>query len=177
MRRKSAPLPEPPKIGRGRPPATEQVKVYPGSRKGDMLRFDFAENVVVKLIELRDREYPSMPYITPDHRFKFLRIQFARFAEIGMPATFVRLEPPIYDPRHDASRALVRVSRGRRFETQIRASMIGMRSDLETMHLTLLWADLPNQRMQGLVLIFPDEALLYTGPKTSISQEDLLVRS
>ncbi len=141
----------------------------------DVVRFEFSEDVVRHLIELRDRKYPTMPYLTPDHRFMFLRIQFAKFADIGMPAVFVHLEPPIYDPRPGGSRSLVRAKNGRRFQTQVKGSLIGVKPDWPTTPLTLLWADQEGNPMQGLVLIFPDDAMLFPGPKTPVP-DDLVVR-
>lgn len=174
MKRRPAPPPEPPKPARGRPPLADAVKMIRATAK-DVCRFELSENVVAKLITLRDARYPQMPYITPDHRFMFLRLQFAKFADIGMPAVFVHLEPPVYDPRPGGSRSLVRARNGRRFQTQIKGSLIGVKPDWPTTDLTLLWADQQGNPMQGLVLIFPDDAMTYPGPK-SIVPDNLVVR-
>lgn len=154
---------------------TETVRAYT-SRK-NRIRITFSADVIKKLIDIHMdifREHYLVP-VHPKQRLRQFRLQFARLADIGIPAVFVRIEPPTFDPH---GKRIHRVYRNQ-FYAEIVASKLRMRCPIPARKLELLWADQGNPYgLNGLILTFPDEDMVpfdpTLPPKSSGVRDDTL---
>lgn len=146
-----------------RPPKTETVNVYAGPP--NKVRFCFTADVINKLLELHLKLWGVMysPLTPRDKRHRMFRLQFVRFADLHIPAVFVHIEPPNYDPRgkrlmHDARHPNI-------YYSEIVATKLKMIHPFKAYHPELLWADQGKPGgLNGLIMNFPDEAFDFVGP-------------
>lgn len=144
-----------------RPPKLETVNVYSAGK--NKARFTFTADVMNKLVDLHLGLFGGF-YFMPaakGQRHRMFRLQFVRFADLRIPAVFVRIEPPTYDPR------------GKRihhpfpnvYASEIVATKLKLRYPFKPHHPELLWADQGKPGgLNGLILNFVDEAFDFVGP-------------
>lgn len=148
-----------------RPPKTEIVNVYAGPP--NKVRFVFSADVMNKLLELHLKLWGVMysPLTPRENRHRMFRLQFVRFADLHIPAVFVHIEPPTYDPRGKR----VTHPKPNYYQAEIVATKLKMRHPFKAMHPELLWADQGKPGgLNGLILNFPDEAFDFEGPATPL---------
>lgn len=138
---------------RGRPKNVGIVKVAQEAPGRSVLRFSFAEDIIEKLLRQRDGAGVSLNRSTERGQ----RMEFLAFSDKSIPAVFVRLAQPSFDPIHNK---LVRAS-SRSFRIVMKAEKIGVKAEIPNIELKTLWIDNP----KGLLLIFPDEYMLSPVPK------------
>lgn len=149
--------------------------------KGRYIRLIFSEDVLFSLVKMHFKvwEYDMINSVrmTKEERLKKLRLQFARLADIAMPGIFVRVEPPTYDPH---GRRIRREGiRGTQYSVQILASKLGLKDGVPSTHLEMLYQESsPGTLGGGMILLFPDEYMIYPGEKTPVKgpHDDLTVR-
>lgn len=154
--------------GRGRPALKETVKAT-WINGGNTVRFVFSEDMVAKLREFHMSMF-SVFYtgglVRPDKVFdpyKAIRLEFMQFSDLSIPAVFVRIEPPTYDPK---GHRLWRAKNGRRFFAQTPVKPIGVKPGQETVTLEHLFEESSPQMLGGgMLLIFPDDYMVFPGRK------------
>lgn len=137
---------------KGRPKNVGVVKVAQEAPGRSVLRFSFAEDIIEKLLRQRDGAGVSLNRSTERGQ----RMEFLAFSDKSIPAVFVRLAQPSFDPIHNK---LTRTKRS--FRIVIKAEKIGVKNEIPNIELKTLWIDNP----KGLLLIFPDEYMLAPTPK------------
>ncbi len=163
-----------------RPAKTETVRVI-YSRK-NTARFTFTADVMEKLLDLHLGVFGAMYFnVAPrGQRHRAFRLQFARLADLRIPAVFVRIEPPTYDPR--GKRIYHNPKHPNDYNSQIVATKLRLRWPFPPYRPELLWADQAKPGgLNGLILTFPDAAFDFEGPSvplpfksSGISQFDLV---
>lgn len=151
---------------RGRKPVTEQVKIVSLGRDLQRVRFVLSEDIVEKLIALYEEDYATFVFHKGplSERYKPLRLQFAPFVNIAIPAVLLRIEPPTTDPR---GHRMWRPKGSRQFITEILAAKLRIKPGIATQTLDHFWADLPGGRLQlhGLIVNFADADMIFPGGK------------
>ena len=132
-----------------RPPITNTARVSQFSAGRDVLLFRFSFDIVERLLRKRD----GSGAVLNTRSWKGLRMEFMSFTDKSIPAVFVRLARPSYDP-HDPK--LTKDAKGHTFRTSIKAEKVGVKSEIAAQRLKLLWIDNP----AGLLLVFPDECMI-----------------
>lgn len=128
----------------------------PGVR--DIARFYLSFDVAERLIQMG-----TSPEITLNkHNWGGFRIEF-EFAA-GMPALFIHLPLPNFDPIHPRLRRESH-ARSQRFIVETRCQWVGLKPGIGPLALELLWTS-PDAARQGLFLLFPDDAMSSEGPMT-----------
>ncbi len=150
-----------------RPAKTETVNVYAGANR--KVRFCFTTDVMEKLLDLHLGLWGAFYFsVTPRaQRHRMFRLQFVRFADLRIPAVFVMIEPPTYDPR--GRRILHNAKEPNIYRVEIVATKLKMRHPFRAQHPELLWADQGKPGgLNGLILNFPDEAFDFEGPSVPL---------
>jgi hypothetical protein len=155
-----------PKRTLGRPPRprlTDSVRAYSSGK--NKIRFTFTADVIKKLLDMHMNIWMHMyltQVISQQQRHRHFRLEFARLADIRIPAVFVRIEPPTYDPRGRRIRKITE----NQLTCEITAPKIKVRWPIPPTQMELLWADqgIPGG-LNGLIMTFPDEYMIYDGPK------------
>lgn len=129
---------------------TNTAKVW--SQKGGILRFTLSYDIVERLVFLRDGKKGKLNAYT----WRDMHVEFHTMADRSMPALFLRLDQwrllgdkspwPKMSKRND----------DHRFHMSINSKRVGFRPDIPATRLKLMWIKKP----KGLLLIFPDDALL-----------------
>lgn len=122
------------------------------SQKGGILRFTLSYDLVEKLIYLRDGKHGKLNAYT----WKDLHIEFQGLTDRSMPAIFVRLDKWRLLGDKSPWPKLSKRNDDHRFHTSINSKRIGIKPDIEATRLKLMWM----KKLKGLLLIFPDDALL-----------------
>lgn len=138
-----------------RPALTETVRAYAIPPK--KIRIAFSADVIDKLVALHMQMHGGF-YFTPMHRddtYRMFRLQLGRIADLRIPAVFVQIEPPTFDPR---GRRIMRGQSRNRYMIEVSATKLRLRHPIPPRKLELLWADQGIRGgMNGLILTFPDE--------------------
>lgn len=164
-----------------------RVESIPASHGGKatenrpILRFSISEDLIDQLFQFHDELY-KVYFVyqdarsTKEQRYARHRIEFARLADIRLPAVLMRVEPPTYDPH---GQRFSRAAGSRQYRCQIAARKLRVRNDITTKDLELIVA--PN--MRGIYCTFPDEDMIFEGEKLSarqklipINDQDMAVR-
>lgn len=165
---------------KARPPITDQVRVY--SAGANKLKFIFTVDVLRKLIDMHMMLYAEhylIRIIDPYTRYRQFRIEFARLADLRIPAVFIRIEPPTFDPR---GKRIHPMKSPNTYFVEIVATKLKVRHPIPPRKLELLWADQGKPgELAGLIMTFPDEDMVFDGPElpvksSGISPRDLVAR-
>jgi hypothetical protein len=166
---------------RGRPPAKDQVRIVSLGRDYQRVRIAFSEDILERLIEMYEYDFDQFVFGrgAMSDRYKVLRMQFAPFVNLAIPAVLMRIEPPTYDPFGSRIR---RTPRGRQFIVEILAAKIRVKDGIQSQNLEHYLADLPGKnQLRGVVLQFHDDDMIFPGPKTrgdkyELNANDLIVK-
>ncbi len=182
-KKKKRPLPRGRKRrpGGGRSISTDTARVTSYGRTHSFLRITLSEDLVEMLIDMHDKVFGGMLRRTKPKKdeithYEGTRLEFARLMDMSIPAIFLRVEPPSFDPK--GYRLFRPGGRGRQYCVQIKASRVGVKDNIATCRLeTMLQQSAPNLFGGGMLLLFPDEAMIYDGPKARIGglKESLIV--
>lgn len=149
--------------GAGRPSATDVVRVQHDG--GGRLGIYFSTDMIDRLIALCPYAESLRRYDHPEEPYKNYRLQFARLIDMSIPGFFVRVEPPSFDPRG------YRFARcdggfGARVRCRILASRLGVdASKLVACVPELLFDEKVDAMGGGMVVLLPDECMIFDGPK------------
>lgn len=146
-----------------RPAKTETVHVY--AIPANKVRFSFTADVMEKLLDLHLGLWGAFYFnVAPrGQRHRTFRLQFVRFADLRIPAVFVMIEPPTYDPH--GKRIHHTPKHPNTYACEIVATKLKLRYPFKPWHPELLWADQGKPGgLNGLILNFPDEAFDFDGP-------------
>lgn len=154
-----------------RPAKTDTVRV--SFARKNTARFSFTADVMEKLLDLHLGVFGAfyVQYTPKGQRHRMFRLQFARLADLRIPAVFVRIEPPTYDPhgkriRHNPQHPNV-------YLCEIVLTKLKLRpGPFKPYHPELLWADSGRVGdLNGLILNFPDEAFDFTEPAVPLPRK------
>ena len=117
-------------------------------------RFYISEDIMLELLAMHDRLYGSYYYHhDAQERQKMLRMSIARLADMHIPAVFMRIEAPTFNP---VGYKLRRPKNSRRYIVEIKADKIRLRPGVKTQ--VLDWYYIPNMPGGGGVMVnFADE--------------------
>jgi hypothetical protein len=132
-----------------RPLVSNTVRVCQSGSGRNTLLFRFSFDIVEKLLRKRD----GVGSVLNSRSWPGLRMEFMAFSDKSIPAVFVRIAKPSYDPRDPR---LTKAAHGHTFRTVVKASRVGVKDDIPAQRLKLLWIDTP----PGLLLVFPDDQML-----------------
>lgn len=139
-----------------RPAVTDTVRAY--AVAPNKIRIVFTTDVIEKLLELHMKVHGGF-YFMPvrnSQRYRQFRLQLGRMSDLRIPAVFVQIEPPTFDPR--GRRIMKRPKNVNHYFIEIVATKLRLRHPIPARKLELLWADQGKPGgMNGLVLTFPDE--------------------
>lgn len=162
------------KPGGGRPPATGVVHMLTTGDSEAYVRISFSEDVIDKLVEMHAAVFGAF---TMAHRlnrnYTGLRIQFARLVDMSIPAVFVRIEPPTWDPK---GKRLWRPPHSRRLQVTIACSKIGVRPGVKPAYLEQMYHEsMPGVLGGGMILNFPDDYMMANTAYAKGADESLIV--
>jgi hypothetical protein len=161
--------------GQGRKPKQGVIRIASFGRDYRSVHFVFSEDVIDKLVHMHDEEYGMFVYLTGEARYRTLRLQFARLADIGMPAILIRIEPPTYDPHGSRMR---RTRTGRQYAAQILASKLRLKNGIQSQAPEYFWADQPGRGgLKGVIVQFDESEMLLPSPGEVRNVGDLAVES
>lgn len=146
---------------RGRPASNDTVRIVALGRDYGQIRFFLSEDIMEKLIELYEVDYQVFIINKGpmSERYRGLRLQFAPFVNLNIPAILLRIEPPTYDPRGSRIR---RAKGGRQFLADILCAKIRVKNAILSQELEHFWADLPGRnQLHGLIVNFHDDDMLF----------------
>lgn len=155
---------------RGRKPANRSIRANWCGPKGEVLRLSFSEDLVEHLKRAHDQAFGIMYGFGSFHAarggydpYKNLRMEFMRFEDIGIPGVFVRIEPPTYTP---FGKRMWKETQGRRYAVEVRCAEVGVKIDLKPMACEYLFDETqPKTLGGGLMVLFPDDAMEFSGAK------------
>lgn len=149
-----------------RPAKTDLVRVT--FSRENTARFSFTLDVMEKLIDLHLGVFGAMYFnVAPrGQRHRNFRLQFARLADLRIPAVFVRIEPPTYDPRGKR----IRFVPPNTYICEIVMTKLRLRPGyFRPQRPEMLWADQGRLGdLNGLILNFPDEMFDFEGPASPL---------
>lgn len=156
-----------PKSPAGRKRASEDVRVVGvmggSTDDADFLRISMAWDVTERLLKLREPNAKLTPYYE-----RGLRLIATSFEDRSTPAVFLQIAPFVLNTFETVRLPrLSRANKGRRFIATIKAKTLGIRGNLPSKLVDLLWLEDP-RFPRGLILCFENEDMLYSGPKTPI---------
>lgn len=100
--------------------------------------------------------------IDPRYRWRTLRLQFVRFADLRIPAVFVHMEPPTFDPR---GKRLQRTGNNA-FSVEIVATKLKVRHAGFPSHIAdHYWAEQGVTGLNGIIINLPEEFMEFNGPR------------
>lgn len=163
-----------PERGRGRPLSTETVRMMSVTNSDkdtlETLRFVLSFDVVERLLQLRDMNPKAK--LGPKN-WSWLRVEFLSFDDKSMPCAFMRLAPgDLHQSQLSRFPKLTKDYTGHQFKTHVRASTIGVRNAVLTQRLETMWME-DRRFPRGLLLIFEDDDMLYTGTKRRLAEFDI----
>jgi hypothetical protein len=137
----------------GRKPLVETAILSRIKTSKQQMRLKLSEDIVLKLLRQRDGAGASFNRFTK----RGLRLETLKFTDKQVPAVFVRIAAPSFDPIWPRL-----IQKGRAFHSHAQAKNWGIKAThWEPTKLKMLWLDNP----KGLLLIIPDEFMLADGPK------------
>lgn len=143
------------------------------------LRFTFTRDIIDRLIAAHMKLYDAFYWNVVDRTamYRQYRLQYVRFADLRVPAVFVMIEPPTFDPR---GKRLHRISNNQ-FYSEIVATKLKVNPErLHAHRAEHYWAEQGLGGLNGVVINLPDEAMVYDGPKlpfkqSGVKETDLVV--
>lgn len=157
--------------GHGFQPSRETVRVNWLGPDGRDARFAISEDLIEELRRMHDEVFGAV-YATSPGRFQpgydrmaAVRLFFTRFADLNLPVVHLRIEPPTYNPK---GHRIWRHKSSRQWYVTIRAERIGLKNAQPSIgRLEYLYDEKRAAVMGGgLLLCFPDDAMLQPGRKT-----------
>lgn len=153
---------------RGRKPAIDTIRAN-WIDGGKYVRLSISDDLVAQLKTAHAAMFQAF-YLNSFVRretgydpFKAIRIEVMRFDDITMPAVLVRIETPNFDPK---GHRLWQAKTGKRWYVQFRAAELGLRDSMPATKLEYLFEPAsPKLLGGGMVLLFPDECMIYEGKK------------
>lgn len=154
------------KSNAGRKPLFNTVKAS-WTNKGKTIRFTVSEDLAEEFKRAHGAFFNSFYQIEMARQrhdpYRYIRIEFVRFEELGIPAVLARIEQPTFNP---TGHRLWKDKVGRRFFVQVQAKAIGVKEGQENVTIeTLYAADLPGTLAGGMMFIFPDDYMEFQGAK------------
>lgn len=153
---------------RGRKPSTKTIRASWVGPMGTVLRLSISSDVVEHLKRAHDAAFGIMYGFGSFHAaragydpYKMMRIEFMRFEDTGIPAVFIRIEPPTYNP---TGHRMWRVPGGHQFQVEVRCSEVGLKTDLPPLKCEYLFDEArPKVLGGGMMVTFPDHYMNFGG--------------
>lgn len=142
------------------------------------LRFTFSGDVIEKLAVMHMGLFGAFYWqiADPRERWRTLRLQFVRFADVGVPAVFVMIEPPTYDPHGKRIHRSSPTSGNSQFYAEIVATKLKVKHamlDGKSFIANHYWAEQGAGGLNGIVIDLPTYLMEYDGPKLPVKSSGI----
>lgn len=153
---------------RGRKPSHHTIRVNWVGEDLDVLRFTISADLVEQLKRAHDAAFGILYGFGSLHEaragydpYKTIRIEFMRFEDTGIPAVFIRIEPPTY---HPTGHRMWKVPNGHQFQVEVRCREVGVKPDMPNLKCDYLFDEKqPKVLGGGMIVSFPDHYINFSG--------------